>query len=140
MTTLRQVGLLTVLALVPALAAALWHPGLARGARPALRPHEVTIETVQTWRGPILWLDARPAADYERGHVPGALLLNEAQWESQLTVVLDAWQPGMKTIVYCGASTCEASAAVARRLRDDFDLAEVYFLHGGWSAWQHAQQ
>lgn len=91
--------------------------------------------------GSVVWLDARPLADYEAGHIPGALPLNEGDWEAGLSAVLEHWLPGsgQVLVVYCSSQRCDASHAVAARLTEELGGAEVVdvaVLHGGWSAWQ----
>lgn len=84
----------------------------------------------------VLWLDARPLADHGRDRIPGALPLNEDDWQSLLPEVLAAWQPGQRVVVYCGGGQCQSSHSVAGRLRGEVGLDEVYVLKGGWEAWQ----
>jgi rhodanese-related sulfurtransferase len=86
----------------------------------------------------VLWIDARPAAEYDAGHVPGALLLNEDTWDDRIEPVLLAWTPGQTVLVYCSSHGCDASRQVAARLRRDYELPEVYVLRGGWEAWNAA--
>jgi len=83
-----------------------------------------------------LWIDARPEEEFRAGHIPDALPLNTEQWDSQLPGVLDHWRPERKLVVYCSKKTCGASREVARRLRDEVGLKNVYVLDGGWEAWQ----
>jgi len=83
----------------------------------------------------ILWLDARPEEDYDRGHVPGALPLRPGSWDAEFPAVIDRWQPGNKVVVYCRSDSCETSEAVARRLIEATKWPDVYVLEGGWEAW-----
>ncbi len=137
---LRQSAALLVVALIPALLAAAFHP-----RRPSWLPTpadqaEVTLAEIATWGAPALWVDARDAAAYAKQHVPGALALDEAHWESDLPAFIKAWQPGMKVVVYCDDRACGASQAVAQRLRRELGIGQVYVLKGGWSAWRAAQE
>lgn len=105
----------------------------------SLPPGEISIDDARSHRGPILWIDARPAAEFARGHVPDAVNLPEAEWESRITEVLVRWEDGRRVIVYCSESGCLASRHVAERLRGkDYGLRDVWVLHGGWGAWQAA--
>jgi rhodanese-related sulfurtransferase len=83
----------------------------------------------------ILWLDARPEADYDRGHIPGALPLRPGGWDAEFPAVIDRWQPGNKVVIYCRSDSCETSEAVARRLIEATKWPDVYVLEGGWEAW-----
>ncbi len=131
-TALRQATVIVLLSLLPALATALWHP-----RRPAWESDEVTVGAARAWGGSVLWVDARPVDDYKRGHIPGALPLDEDRWDEMLHGVLDQWDTTRKVVVYCSNSlTCDASRDVAMRLRQEENLPNVFVLHGGWEAWQ----
>lgn len=78
-----------------------------------------------------LWVDARPADLFSRGHHPGAVPLTEERWGDQLGGVLERWNPEMPVIVYCEGGDCRASERVAARLRDE-GLDPVFVLRGGW--------
>ena len=82
-------------------------------------------------------MDARPRTRFEAGHIPGALLLNEDEWEALVNPFLDAWQPDQTVVVYCDGGGCEASRHVADLLREKLELKSVFVLKGGWPAWQH---
>jgi hypothetical protein len=38
-------------------------------------------------------------------------------------------------VVYCSSLSCNASREVARRLRREAQLPDVFVLEGGWEAW-----
>lgn len=135
----RQTGALLVAALIPALLAAAFHP-----RRPAWSPARaeapsVTLRQAAGWRGRVLFVDARGEPAFAQRHIPGALPLREAQWEALLPVFLKAWQPGARVVVYCDREGCDASQAVAIRLRRELGLDQVFVLKGGWDAWLEAQ-
>ena len=49
-----------------------------------VRDDEVSLDDINgRWRGDVLWIDARPRSQYEAGHVPGALLINESLAEAR---------------------------------------------------------
>jgi rhodanese-related sulfurtransferase len=127
----RQIVALLLLALVPAVAAGFFHP-----KKPSWESDEIPLASARGWGTQALWLDARPAADYARGHIPGALPLNEDAWDEQLPSVLDAWTSGRTVVVYCSSLSCATSHEVARRLRTEVELPRVYVLTGGWEAWE----
>lgn len=135
-TLLRQILLLVGLAFLPAIGQALYFRNdPAWQARPSDQ-QPVTVAVATGWGANALWLDARPNEEFERGHVPGAMLLNEDNWNALLPAVLGAWSPDRKIVVYCSRVTCNASHAVAERLRHDAGLKNVYVLEGGWEEWQ----
>lgn len=125
----RQALFLCGLALIPSGLSLALHP-----VRPAWTRSEVpriTLLGIHPEQLQALWIDARSRADYERAHIPGAVLLNEDEWDFCLPEVLAAWQPGQRIIVYCGGGGCRASESVARRLKA-IDLTPVFVLDGGW--------
>jgi rhodanese-related sulfurtransferase len=128
---LTQAAAILLLALLPALASALWHP-----RRPAWQSDEVTLAAASAWGKSVLWVDARPDADFARAHIPGALPLNEDRWDELLPHLIDQWDPSRKVVVYCSTLSCQASRDVARRLREEVSLPNVFVLQGGWEAWQ----
>ena len=138
--------MLLLLAAIPAAAAGLWHPRAPAWSKPMPVPTaapasgEVTLATIEAWQPDVLWVDARAREAYEQGHVPGAHSLNEDAWDEGLAAVLGAWTPGEKVVVYCDGGSCDASHAVAARLREEAGLSEVYVLHGGWAALRETQR
>lgn len=128
---LRQAGILFALALAPALVSG----ALQLKLRDAPPQDEVTRATAEAWGGQVIWVDARAGAKFAAGHIPGALLLNEDEWDKLVPAFLDAWEPGRQVIVYCDGGSCDASHAVAQRLRDELKLENVHVLKGGWQEW-----
>jgi rhodanese-related sulfurtransferase len=88
----------------------------------------------------VLWVDARSDEQFARGHVPGAVQLNEDRWDELLRGMLAAWSPERKVVVYCSRKTCNASHEVAERLRKEAGLTNVYVLSGGWEEWEAEQK
>ena len=107
-----------------------------RGNHPELQPGEVRAGTARMWGEHVLWVDARSRKKYDARHIPGAVLLNEDEWEQCISAFLDAWDPAKTIVVYCDGGKCDASQAVAARLRGELQLESVYILKGGWEAWQ----
>ena len=133
---LRQAILLVGLAFLPAIGQALFfrgNPGLH--SRPP-DPFEVSLAQEKSWGAAVLWVDARPEEEFEKGHIPGALSLNEDDWNGLLPAVLAAWSPERKVVVYCSRKSCNASHSVAERLRNEAGLKDVYVLPGGWEEWE----
>ncbi len=130
---LRQLAAVLGLALLPALVSGAIQ--LQWNAQPPVSRDEVTLATVQHWGGHVLWVDARSRAKYARAHIPDAILLNEDEWNDLVHTFLDAWDPDVPVVVYCDGGSCDASHAIAERLRTDFKIEKVYVLKGGWDAW-----
>ena len=131
--TLRQLALILALALVPALVSGAWQ--LRWRTEEPLAPGEVRLATARMRGDNVQWVDARARAKYERTHIPGALLLNEDEWDKLVGPFLDAWDADKTLVVYCDGGSCEASQAVAERIRTELKIGGVFVLKGGWAAW-----
>jgi len=139
--TLSQMLLLCLTALVPAVAAALFHPKCPSWNEDVPREGHVLLADALNLGDQVLWLDARSQEEYEQGHIPDAMLLNEDDWDNLFFEVMAMWQPGRKLVVYCDSKVCQASEHVAERLAEESDVAvDVQVLHGGWESWQAYQQ
>jgi len=81
----------------------------------------------------VIWLDARSAEDYAKGHIEGAIHFDEGDWSDALGELMQAWLPDPRPIIiYCADEACGTSKRVAEQLRDDLPEAEIYHLKGGW--------
>jgi rhodanese-related sulfurtransferase len=134
---LRQGVLLLCLALLPAAGEALyfrdrisWHSRVAESEM-------VAVDLARSWGASAIWVDARPDADFERDHVPGAISLNEDRWNELLPQFLQQqWSPEKKLVVYCSSQSCNLAGDVARRLREEAKLPnDIRVLKGGWEEW-----
>ena len=131
----RQILILAVLALIPAVGGAVYFRHKISW-RSAILPSEmVTVDQARAWGENVIWVDARPDEEFARDHVPAALSLNEDRWNELLPQFLAAWSPGKKIVVYCSSLGCNASREVARRLRREAQLPDVFGLEGGWEEW-----
>ena len=107
-------------------------------------PGEITVleAKARAATGPVLWLDARHEREFAVGHIPGALLLNEADWENLLIAAFPALSEaaeGTPVIIYCDGQQCAASRAVREKLQQTpLGDRELLILRGGWPAWQAA--
>jgi rhodanese-related sulfurtransferase len=132
---IRQVLILAALALIPGLGEAVYFRQRISW-QSSIPPSElVTVDQARTSAGNAIWVDARPDEEFARDHVPGALSLNEDRWNELLPQFLAVWSPGKKVVVYCSSLSCNASREVARRLRKEAQLSDVFVLEGGWEAW-----
>ncbi len=61
--------------------------------------------------------------------------MNEDHWNDLVGPFLATWSPDKKVVVYCSSQSCNASRDVARRLRDEAQLKNVFVLEGGWEEW-----
>lgn len=107
-------------------------------------PGEITVAEAKARAaaGPVLWLDARQEKEFQAGHIPGALLLNEYDWENLLIAAFPAITEaadGTPVIIYCDGQQCAASRAVREKLQlTPLGDRELLILRGGWLAWQAA--
>ena len=132
---MKQALIICVAALLPAIAQ--WQLQPPVGWRSSTHQSDdggelVTAAAVRAWKSPITWVDARPQVEFSADHLPGAILLNEDNWDSLLPGFLAQWQPGQTVVVYCGAG-CDSSRRVALRLRLA-GVPDVRVLDGGWDA------
>ena len=130
---IRQLAVLLCIAIIPALLLAGWR---AADARPAsLGAGEIMPDAAERFSASSTqFVDARSREDYARGHAPGAVLLNTAEWESLIAGFYDAWEPGKNVIVY-GRARSDEPTTVANRLRVESKLENVFVLKGIWEEW-----
>ena len=129
--------LLLGLALLPAAGQALYfHDKVSWQSRVA-ESDLVSVDLARSWGPNAIWVDARPDVDFERDHVPDAVLLNEDRWGELLGPFLqEQWSPEKKIVVYCSSQSCNLAGDVARRLREEAKLPnEIRVLRGGWEEW-----
>ena len=63
----------------------------------------------------VLFLDARPVANYEMSHIPGAVPLPEDDFDRHFPAVEARLRSDFDAVVYCAGYGCEASHLVAER-------------------------
>ena len=134
-SAVRQALLLIALAFVPAIGEAIYFRNKVSWQSRDLASEMVDLDHAQSWGANAIWVDARPDNEFERDHVPGAIPLNEDRWNELLPPFLGQWSPEKKIVVYCSSQSCNASREVARRLRDEAGLKDVFVLQGGWEEW-----
>ncbi len=130
---MRQLTWLILVALL--FAAVSWGFGNRRPAEP-LAAGEIDLQTLSSMHASdILWVDARSKAKFKSRHIPGALLLNQIEWETLVSNFYDHWQPGNQVIVY-GEVDSDNGHEVASRLREESAIENVWVLKGGYEAWR----
>jgi len=134
-SAVRQALSLLALAFAPAIGEAIYFRNRVSWQSPIPASELVTVEQARSWGDNVIWVDARPDNEFERDHIPGAVSLNEDRWNELLPQFLGQWSPEKKVIVYCSAQSCNASREVAKRLRDEAQLKNVFVLDGGWEEW-----
>ena len=132
---MRQALVLAALAFIPGIGEAIYFRDKVSWQSPIPASEMVTLPQARAWGENTIWVDARPDAEFEREHIPGAVLLNEDRWNELLPQFLATWSPEKRVVVYCSSQSCNASREVARRLRDEAQLKNVFVLQGGWEEW-----
>ena len=127
--------MLVALAFVPAIGQAVYFRDKVSWQSPVPSSELVTVAQARAWDANAIWVDARPDEEFARDHVPGAVSLNEDRWNELLPQFLATWSPDKKVVVYCSSQSCNASREVAKRLRDEAQLKNVFVLQGGWEEW-----
>jgi rhodanese-related sulfurtransferase len=131
---LKQCLWISLLAAIPAVMASLFHPHMPSWSASHLADGEILLHTALHLKKKTLWIDARNFNEFQHDHIPGAVLLNENQWDILFPKVLQQWKPEDIVIVYCNSQNCTSSHQVARRLHE-MGIMPVYILKGGWEAW-----
>ena len=138
---IRQALILVTLAVLPALGEAIYFRDKVSWQSRLSASEIVTVDQARSWDDSVMWVDARPAQEFEHDHIPGAILLNEDSWNELLPQFLGQWLPDKRVVVYCSAQSCNAAAEIARRLREEAQLKDnegknsVFVLEGGWEEW-----
>ena len=130
-----QALLLSVIAFLPAIGEAIYFRDRVSWRSPIPASELVTVAQALSWGENVIWVDARPEEEFGRDHVPGAVSLNEDRWNELLPQFLQNWSPEKRIVVYCSSQSCNASREVAKRLRDQAQLKNVFVLEGGWEEW-----
>ena len=142
-----QIGILLVASVVAGAIALQVHPAPPETylVREAADEGEVSIAQVMEMEAAtgVLWIDARVREQFEREHIPGALLLNPQEFDALAFEYLPTFEENTKPIiVYCDAQKCAASKTVIERIQEN-GLAmhnAIHALHGGWNAWKSANK
>jgi rhodanese-related sulfurtransferase len=143
---LRQAVILVFLTVVAAAATHFFHPRAPvwHLTEEPLLEDEMSLALIrEKFPDRVLWIDARPADQYAKGHIPGAILLNEQGFQDQVAGHLETLQKAVvedrAVIVYCGGEACKASRKVLEQLTRLIPIENAYVLKGGWPAWQAAK-
>lgn len=144
MNLVKEICLLAILSFIGAVATHFYHP-----QAPAWYVHqdpakegEVTMSQIHSqWNDEVLWIDARSREDFEKEHIPNAILLNEAEVDALLFEHFDRIQSNEKPIViYCNGLSCEASHRMRDYLKERIAIDQIFVLRGGWDAWKEHLQ
>lgn len=134
-SAILQALLLIAIAIVPAVGEAVYFREKISWRSRIPASEIVDLDLVRSWGDTVIWVDARPDNEYLENHVPEAISLNEDRWNELLPQFLGQWSPDKKVVVYCSTKSCNLAGDVARRLREEAQLTQVYVLEGGWEEW-----
>jgi rhodanese-related sulfurtransferase len=79
-------------------------------------------------------IDARTKAEYEEGHIPGAILIDYYELGRYMKEVLPILDPTRSTVVYCYGPDCEDAELLARELYM-LGFTDLSVFRGGFEEW-----
>jgi rhodanese-related sulfurtransferase len=107
--------------------------------QPSLGVREIRIEEVQHLfkEKDVLFADARHRADYEAGHIQGAVNLNVADPDAWLPDFMPATDPATRIVTYCDGESCPLAEELAELLvLNGFE--NVATLKNGLTRWRES--
>jgi rhodanese-related sulfurtransferase len=84
--------------------------------------------------GSAVFVDARYAADYGAGHLPGAINVPVTASRESVRLYMQNVRQNVPVIVYCQSKSCPFAKAVATSLLQE-GFTSVQLLDGGWEEW-----
>ncbi len=85
--------------------------------------------------GDAIFADSRHRADFEAGHIQGAVHLHAADAEVWLPDFLSATNPLTPIVTYCDGEDCPLAQELATLLAlNGFET--IHYLENGWAQWQ----
>ncbi len=84
-----------------------------------------------------VFVDARSAEEFGAGHIPGALLLPEDDFDETVSSWKGLISPETLLITYCSGGGCNSSRDVAQLLKEA-GYSRVKVFYGGWEEWKKA--
>jgi len=113
--------------------------GTARTAQPTSGGQEISIEEARKLfrENNAIFADARHPADYEAGHIQGAVLLTVADPDAWLSAFLPATDPATRIITYCDGESCPLAEELAELLSLN-GFENVGYLKNGLTRWRES--
>jgi len=84
-----------------------------------------------------IFLDARPADQYDEGHIQGALNLPWQEVDHYFMDLADRLEDTRTIVTYCDGESCDLSHELALFLKE-MGFTNVRVLVNGWTVWQQA--
>jgi rhodanese-related sulfurtransferase len=85
----------------------------------------------------VLVLDARSLADFDAGHLPGAVSFPNATRGESYYELAALLQPQQPMLVYCSGKTCDDALQLALFLREQ-GSQKIHLFADGFQAWRQA--
>jgi rhodanese-related sulfurtransferase len=82
-----------------------------------------------------IFADARSAADFEAGHIQGALSLPDHEFDAWIEAFIAGTEPETVIITYCEGFQCVLSKSLADKLID-LGFVNTRYLSDGWGRWK----
>ncbi len=146
-TPAKQIGSILLASAVLAVAANFFHPRRIpwiqdwshqvedRAAQHEIRlvSHAGAVELFETQSA--VFIDARPEAEFLKGHIPDAFSSPLESWDQHFMVFADYIAAGSKLIVYCSNRECDDALLLAKELQSMGGNVAL-FIDGfeGWKA------
>lgn len=89
--------------------------------------------------GEALILDTRPTADFDSGHIPGAISFPSETRGKSLAEWVGVLQPGSEVLVYCAGPHCSEAVETAIFLERQTGVRALVLV-GGIEEWEAAGQ
>jgi rhodanese-related sulfurtransferase len=89
--------------------------------------------------GKIILVDARFQANYDLGHIPGAVLLPATSPAEELQAFAAKYPKNTALVTYCGSDTCHMSHQLAESLIKICGYTNVSNMPGGYAEFQTSQ-
>lgn len=84
-----------------------------------------------------LVLDARPVADYDAGHIPGAMSLPHSRLDEAYPQIAPLLSADLPVLVYCSGDECDESFLLSVYLREQ-GFTNVTLFVSGFLGWKEA--
>ena len=96
---------------------------------------QVTEAAKIFYNGDSLFVDARPAEDYEKGHIPEAISLPVSRFDQRIESFMNQFPLDQPIVTYCSGRTCEDSHQLAELLFEA-GFNELRIFIDGFPGWQ----
>lgn len=113
-------------------------PGVSHASAPVARTRlSLTGARARYGQPGVVFLDARPHADYLRGHITGAYSFDANDFSARAGTLLPLLNGFPEIIAYCSGGACEDSRELAEHL-EQAGVPGVKVYEDGLGAWKDA--